>query len=252
MNKKAVFRKMATLIWRESGDPSVYGFVELDVSEVKEKDMVLALVIDALNHTIIENPELNTMIKWGQIVQRKDSLISVMVNIPGPQNDLSLLNLPVGPGLTIESIKKNVLEKSQQIRAHKDPHLGPLLKIVRFLPKWMLKRFLGLYSFLIYELDTRLGIKFIPHKPFGAVIISNVGSLGIKKALLPLVPLARASMMISIGKASPEARVVDGEICIRDIVHLGITFDHRLFDGSHAAKMLTDFENFFYSEKKRS
>lgn len=100
---------------------------------------------------------------------------------------------PVGPGLTIESIKKNVLEKSQQIRAHKDPHLGPLLKIVRFLPKWMLKRFLGLYSFLIYEFDTRLGIKFIPHKPFGAVIISNVGSLGIKKALLPLVPLARAS-----------------------------------------------------------
>jgi pyruvate dehydrogenase E2 component (dihydrolipoamide acetyltransferase) len=172
-----------------------------------------------------------------------------MVNIPGPQNDLSLLNLPVGPGLTIESIKKNVLEKSQQIRAHKDPHLGPLLKIVRFLPKWMLKRFLGLYSFLIYEFDTRLGIKFIPHKPFGAVIISNVGSLGIKKALLPLVPLARASMMISIGKASPEARVVDGEICIRDIVHLGITFDHRLFDGSHLRRCSRILRTFLLRKK---
>lgn len=247
MSKPAIFRKVAASLWRDSGDPSVYGFIELDITDLKDKIMVLPLVIKAVNQTVLANPELTTMLKWGRIAPRKDKSISVMVNIQGSQNDLSFLNLSVSHDLTVEAIKKAILEKSGLIRALKDPHLGSILQIIRFLPKWLLKTSLWIYTFLIYELDTRLGLRFLPHRPFGSVIVSNVGSLGIKKALLPLVPLARASMMISIGQSGSEVKVFQEKICIREIIHIGITFDHRLFDGSHAAKMLADFDRSFYS-----
>lgn len=250
MSRHTFFRNIATAIWRDSGDPSVYGFVDLDVTDLKNKSAILAHILYALNHTILENPELTTMLKWGRIVQRKEKIMSVMVNIKGPKNDLSLLNIPVSDDLTIHDLKEHISHKSSLIRSYKDPHLGPVLRLIRFLPKVALKTFLKTYSFLIYELDTRLGLRFLPHRPFGSVIVSNVGSLGLKKALLPLVPLARASMMISVGKATPEVRYHEGEICVREIVHLGVTFDHRLFDGSHAAKMLADFEKSFAALKE--
>lgn len=246
MNKSVVFRKVATSIWRDAGDPSVYGFTELDVTALKSNLSILPFIIKALSVTMHKNPELTSMMRWGRTTQRKDKMVSVMVNIPSQKNDLSLLTVDVSADPGLEHIRKLIDERAGLIRKHKDPHLGTILKIVRYLPKWLVQILLGFYTFCIYELDTRLGISFLPHRPFGSVIVSNVGSLGIHKALLPLVPLARASLMVSIGKSKPEAKVVEGEIKIRDIIHLGVTFDHRLFDGSHAAKMLNDFEEGFY------
>lgn len=242
---------MATSIWQHTGDPSVYGFTEVDVTELKEKSMILPLVIKGLNYAILKNPELNSMIKWGRPVQRKDQMISVMVNIPGPQNDLSLINIDVSPDLSPEQVRQAVNHKSDLVRKLKDPHLGFALKVIDWLPQWLLNYFLNAYTFLIYELNTRLGITLLPLRPFGSIIVSNVGSLGINKALLPLVPLARASVMVSIGESTSEVKFHDGKIGVREIVHLGVTFDHRLFDGSHAAKMLNDFKTEFYSSLRK-
>lgn len=82
----------------------------------------------------------------------------------------------------------------------------------------------------------------LPFRPFGPVILSNIGSLGLKQALIPLVPMTRACMMVSMGAASKEPVVIDDQISIREIIKLGVTFDHRYFDGSHAAQILRDFQ----------
>ena len=192
-----------------------------------------------------ENSKLSTMIKWGHIVQRPDKSISIMVDIPGQQNDLSLLNLHEVHLLSVDEIQQKLDRQANLVRAHRDPNLGPMLKLIRQIPQPLLKFFLNIYEFFIYELNVNLKMRMLPHRPFGSIIVSNVGSLGIKKALLPLVPIARASAMVSIGQVSLEPKVVDGVICIRSIAHLGVTFDHRLFDGSHAGKMVTDFERAF-------
>lgn len=245
------FRKIALSVWNQHGDPSVYSFVELDVTNIKIKAQLLSYVVKALAETMNKNRELYTIIKWGRIVQRTDKTISVMVNIPGPKiNDLSALNLEDSHLMSIEQIQSKVEQKANAVRAHRDPHLGPILKLIRFIPRIFLKRFLKIYEFLIYEFGFRLGLSFLPFKPFGSIIVSNVGSLGIKNALLPLVPMARAALMVSVGKISKEPKVIEDVVCIREMVQIGITFDHRLFDGSHAAKMLQDFEACFYSTAK--
>lgn len=246
--KISLFRKVAASLWHDQGDPSVYGFVELDVTDLKAaSSQLLALVTKSLGETMNSNHELRTMIRWGVATLREDHCISVMVNIPDEKKDLSILNIHNAFQLSVSEIQKQIDSKADLIRKREDPHLGPILSLIALLPKSLLKFFLKLYSTSIYELKAKLKTRYLPHQPFGSIIISNVGSLGIKKALLPLVPLARPALMVSVGKIDEEVKVYQGQIAIRKIAHLGVTFDHRLFDGSHAAKMLQDFEKSFYS-----
>lgn len=245
--KNSLFRKLAASLWHNQGDPSVYGFVELDVTDLKNGSaQLLSLVVKSLSETMQANPELKLMIRWGMITERQDNCISVMVNIPDFKKDLSVLNIYNGDQLSVNEIEQQIANKALLVRNRQDPHLGPILSLIAVLPKFLLKFFLKLYTFLIYEIQLPIKSRYLPKRPFGSVIISNVGSLGIKKALLPLVPLARPAMMVSLGKVEEEVKVFNGQVAIRKIAHLGITFDHRLFDGSHAAKMLGDFEKSFY------
>lgn len=251
LQQKSLFRKIALTLWNKHGDPSVYSFVELDVTHLKIKAQLLSIVVKSLGETMNRNKELSSIIKWGGIVQRNDKTISVMVNMPGlKMDDLSALNMLDTHLSSLEQIQNKIEAKASAVRNHQDPHLGPMLKLIRYIPRFLLKFFLKIYEFSIYELGFRFGLRFLPFKPFGSIIVSNVGSLGIKNALLPLVPMARAVLMVSIGKISKEPRVVDDTISVREVVQIGITFDHRFFDGSHAAKMLGDFESSFYSLAK--
>lgn len=246
--KNSLFRKLAASLWHNQGDPSVYGFVELDVTDLKQgPSQLLSLVVKALAETMQVNSELKSIIKWGRVKLRQDHCISIMVNIPDFKKDLSVLNIHNSDQLSVDEIENQIGIKADLIRKRQDPHLGPILSIIAVLPRFLLKFFLKLYSLLIYEAEMPVKSRYIPFRPFGSIIISNVGSLGIKKALLPLVPLARPALMVSLGKVDEEVKVHKGQVAIRKIAHLGITFDHRLFDGSHAAKMLNDFEKSFYS-----
>ncbi len=250
-NSKSPFRKVALSLWNRVGDPSVYSFVELDVSGIKTKSFLLSYVVKSLGETMHKNSELSSIIKWGRVVQRKDHAISVMVNIPGPKNnDLSALNIENSHQMSVDQIQVKLDERAFSVRNGSDPHLGPLLKLIRYIPLFLLRRLLIIYEFVIYECNFRFGLSFLPFRPFGSIVVSNVGSLGIKNALLPLVPMARAALMISIGKISKEPRVVNESIAVREVVQIGVTFDHRLFDGSQASKMLQDFEACFYSISK--
>lgn len=246
--KNSLFRKLAASLWHNQGDPSVYGFVELDVTELKPgPSQLLSFVVKALGETMQANAELRSIIKWGRVSLRQDHCISVMVNIPDVKKDLSVLNINNSDQLSVNEITEQIEVKAGLVRKRQDPHLGPILSLIAVLPKFLLKFFLKLYALLIYEAKVPVKSRYIPLRPFGSVIVSNVGSLGIKKALLPLVPLARPALMVSLGKVGEEVKVHQGQMAIRKIAHLGITFDHRLFDGSHAAKMLNDFEKSFYS-----
>ncbi len=85
----------------------------------------------------------------------------------------------------------------------------------------------------------------LPKDPFGSVMVTSVGSLGIDLAFAPLVPYSKVPLLISVGRINDEAKVVEGKIEIRPIMKLGITFDHRLIDGIHAAELAKTFKDYF-------
>ncbi|QLY24696.1 2-oxo acid dehydrogenase subunit E2 [Bdellovibrio sp. KM01] len=250
VNDISIFRKVALSLWGGGGDPSVYGFLEVDVTHLKLLSSPTSLVIKGLSEVMKNHKELNFVMRFGRLYHRKSINISVMVNIPEEgRHDLSFATLRDVDRMSVTEIEEQLSKNAGQIRRREDPHLGFALRLIHKLPHFFTKSFLRVFGFLVHDLNLDLSFARLPKDPFGSVIVTNVGSLGIKKALVPLVPLTRAGLLISIGQVCKEPIVVKDKIEIREIMHLGVTFDHRFFDGAQAAKMIRDFEAFLKPDK---
>lgn len=240
----SLFRKASFSLWGSPADPSVYGFVDWDVTDIPKK-IRNAVLIKAIAHVVEKNPHLNSQLKFGQLVSRESIDISFMINIPSDKgNDLTFTTLKKVNQLNIQQILSEMNLRKELINSKSFDEIGTALKIIHLLPKSLGRFFLKLYGWLEFDLGVNMNFLKLPHKPFGSVIISNIGSLGLKRALIPLVPFTRACLMISMGRAEIEPKYINQELLPREIINLGITFDHRYFDGAEAAKMLRDFEYF--------
>jgi pyruvate dehydrogenase E2 component (dihydrolipoamide acetyltransferase) len=77
----------------------------------------------------------------------------------------------------------------------------------------------------------------IPSDPFGSIMITNIGSLGLQEAFVPLVPYSRVPLLVAMGAVEDAPVVEDGAIVPGKTMRVCATFDHRVLDGAHAAVM---------------
>ena len=70
----------------------------------------------------------------------------------------------------------------------------------------------------------------------GTFSITNLGGYGIE-AFDPLLNPPEIGIL-GLGRVEERPAIVDGEIKIRSIGHLSLTFDHRAWDGAPAAEFL--------------
>ncbi len=83
--------------------------------------------------------------------------------------------------------------------------------------------------------------KLMPEEYTGATFsISNLGMFGIKEFTAIINPPEAA--ILAIGGAAPTAVVRDGEIVIRQMMHVTMSCDHRVIDGATGAKFLQTFK----------
>jgi pyruvate dehydrogenase E2 component (dihydrolipoamide acetyltransferase) len=76
----------------------------------------------------------------------------------------------------------------------------------------------------------------------GTFSITNVGVFGVDTGTPILNPGEAAILALGVARRRPwEYR---GEIALRDVLTLALTFDHRLVDGEQGAKFLMDVANF--------
>ena len=68
--------------------------------------------------------------------------------------------------------------------------------------------------------------------------ITNLGPLGID-AFTPIVSPPQVAIL-GLGRIRPGPAVYRGQLCIRHLLSLGLTFDHRAVDGAPAARFLAD------------
>ena len=66
--------------------------------------------------------------------------------------------------------------------------------------------------------------------------LTNLGMFGID-AFTPLINLPECAIL-GVGRIKEQAAVISGEMAIRQMVWLSLTFDHRLVDGGPAARFL--------------
>lgn len=258
----SVFRKIAMGSWSTVGDPTVYGQLEIDTTNVlaflkqynegAEVRVGINEVIGKITAIVLkERPEMNGLIRLGRIYLRDSVNLFYQVNVPGGENDpigkANLLGLTI-PNAENKSLREIAEELKNKARKIKSGHENDMTKSVRTLSiiPWRLMKFvLNTISFLNYDLNLPLQKLGLPKDPFGSVMITNIGSMGVDTAWAPLVPYTRVPLLLTVGAVKERAWVVDGKIEVRPILRIGCTFDHRFMDGVHAAAMTKLFFKYF-------
>lgn len=267
-----ISRKIACGSWRTVGDPSVYALLEIEMSKALEFATAYSrqhgvritpthLVAKAITHCLRVRPELNGLVRRGKVYLRRHVSIFFHVHVPGKAVDDSRderLAKALLSGTTVhETDTKSLAEIAQAYRAQaadvrrgRDPSFAACLRIVSLLPWRLVPGFLNLGSWLVYDLNLDLGFLGLPQDPFGSVMITNVGGMGIDVAWAPLVPYTRVPLLLALGTIRDKAVVENGEVKVRPVLSIGVTFDHRLIDGAHAARMSDEFKKCFAEPAK--
>jgi pyruvate/2-oxoglutarate dehydrogenase complex dihydrolipoamide acyltransferase (E2) component len=247
----SAFRKIALGTWRTAYDPSVYGTIELKMDAAMDyigrfraatgKHLTVThLLARAVAETLRKVPDANSILRFNRVYLRKRIGIFmqvVMTDQGADKIDLSGVTIYDVADKNLEQIADEVQQKVDKVRAHKDPALEKSRGMFRFIPYLLLNAFLRFVSWLSYTLNLDLRWAGIPSDPFGSVMITNIGTLGLEMAYVPLVPYARVPILLATGEVKEQPVVEEGEITIRKLMKVNATFDHRFIDGFHAAAM---------------
>jgi pyruvate dehydrogenase E2 component (dihydrolipoamide acetyltransferase) len=250
------WRKVALGTWRTVGDPSVYGQVDIDVgpalaylekmrASTGQKLTLSHVAGKAVAMTLAKHPEINCVLRWGRLYPRKRVDVFFQVANDDQGKDLSGLVIRDADRKTIPEIAREMAERVEKIRKRGDPDFKQMKGMMAWMPGWLTRFVLDAAGFVMYGLNLWSPALGSPRDPFGSVMITNIGSLGLDMAYAPLVPYSRVPVLIALGSAKPTPTVVDGQLAITTQCTICVTFDHRLIDGMHGSRMLRTFKAIF-------
>jgi pyruvate dehydrogenase E2 component (dihydrolipoamide acetyltransferase) len=187
-----------------------------------------------------ECPDANAILRWNRVYLRKR--IGVFFQVVMTDEGASKVDLS---GATLYDVEqKSLVEifdefngKVESVRARKDPALEKTRSTFLGIPYFALGGVLRLISFLSYTLNLDLRRFGIPNDPFGSIMITNIGSLGLDTAYVPLVPYSRVPILIATGAVKDVPVVEGGKLVPAKVMRVNATFDHRFIDGFHASVM---------------
>ena len=247
----STFRKIALGTWRTTHDPSVYGALTLRMNKALEyieafrrakgKRITVTHMMARASAAVLERvPDANALIRLGRIYRRKR--IGVFFNVLMEDPDTGKIDMS---GATIHDLEQKTLvqicdeleERFAKVRKNRDSALAKTRNLFKRMPISAMGPLLDLTSFASYTLNLDLTWAGIPRDAFGSIMITNIGSLGLEEAYVPLVPYSRVPLIIALGQVRDAAVPRDGQVVIEKTMKLCATFDHRILDGAHAAAM---------------
>ena len=251
MKELSSFRKIALGTWRTAYDPSIYGTLVLRmdralayIARFREQTgrrlTVSHLMAKASAMALQACPEANAILRWNRIYlrQRIGVFFQVLMTDEGEEKaDLSGATLYDLEQKSLLEIVDEFEKKVALVRQREDPALEKTRGTFQRLPYLLLRPFLRLLSFLCYTLNLDLRRLGIASDPFGSLMITNVGSLGLDTAYAPLVPFSRVPMLFAVGEATEHVLVENGQVMVGKTMSVNATLDHRVIDGFHAARI---------------
>jgi pyruvate dehydrogenase E2 component (dihydrolipoamide acetyltransferase) len=258
------FRKIAIGTWQRTYDPSVYGtlsvrmepaleFIERFRERTGKRLTVTHLVAKAAAIALTEMPDANAILRFNKIYPRKRVSVFLQVAMTDPVTgklDLSGTTIHDADKLSIQQILETTEKNVELVRTRKDKALEKSRSTFLWIPSFALNGILRFLSFVLYTLNLDLSALGLPKDGFGSIMVTNVGSLGLDVAYVPIVPWSRVPILVAVGKVSDEPVVEDGRVVSGKIMRLSATFDHRLIDGAHAAVLARSIQATFADPEK--
>jgi pyruvate/2-oxoglutarate dehydrogenase complex dihydrolipoamide acyltransferase (E2) component len=249
MKDLSSFRKIALGTWRTAYDPSIYGTLVLRMDRALDyiarfrartgrRLTVSHLMAKASAMALEACPEANAILRWNRIYLRKriGVFFQVLMTDQG-KADLSGATLYDLERKSLLEIVDEFAQKVALVRQKEDPALEKTRGTFQRLPYLFLRPVLRVLSFLSYTLNLDLRRFGIASDPFGSLMITNIGSLGLDTAYAPLVPFSRVPLLFAIGEAKDQVLVEDGRPAVGKVMNVNATMDHRVVDGFHAARI---------------
>ncbi len=255
-SRLAVHRRIALGTWSAPDDPTVHGTLKLRADpmldylaalreQTGQRVTITTAVARAMAVVLREVPDANAIIRWGRVYLREDIDIFVHVAIEDEKTgkpDLSGITLRHVDRRDMVDLARELDASVARVRARRDASMTRTRNQMRRMPQVLVSSALRLLSFLTYTLNIDAAVFGAPRDPFGGVALTNVGSLGLDTAYVPLVPYSRLPIFLAIGAVKREPVVVEDpngteRIEIASVLSLHATFDHRVLDGSHVAQV---------------
>jgi pyruvate/2-oxoglutarate dehydrogenase complex dihydrolipoamide acyltransferase (E2) component len=248
MPEASSFRRMAAAMWKAPNDPTIYGSMDIDVTDTLEwlqterertglKLSITHVVSRAVAQAFAKHPGLNAKVRgWGKLERRTSVDLFLSVATDGGK-DLSGARIDHADALSLEGWAQALQGRAKGIREGKDQSFEKSRGLFKAMPWFLLRPFLRCVDFLSNELHVHLPKQGLPRDPFGTAVITNVGMFGIDTAFAPFVPMGRCPMLLLITEVKDRPWVVDGKLAVRKVLRLCATFDHRIIDG-HSAGVL--------------
>ena len=196
------FRKMAIGTWQTAYDPTVYGTMRIRmdkslayIERFREvhgvRLTVTHLVAKAVAEGLKRCPDANAILRFNKIYLRKQITLSVLV-VQADQGDgkvdLTAARIEDADQKSLKTLAAEMQATIDKVRNRKDQALEKGKGTIAMIPFMWMNMFLKLIGFLMYTLNIDLSFLGMPKDAFGGVTITNVGSLGLDIAYVPLVP----------------------------------------------------------------
>jgi pyruvate/2-oxoglutarate dehydrogenase complex dihydrolipoamide acyltransferase (E2) component len=253
----SVFRRLAIGTWRTSYDPAVYGALTVRMEEALRymeafrehtgrRVTVTHLMARAVAAVFEKMPDANAILRGSRLYLRKDIAVFFQIVLEDPvtgEIDLSGMVLRKPETKTLAEIVDECEERIAKVKAHKDQELAKSRGLMSRLPGFLIAPMLRFTSWLSYGLNLR--VPGVPRDAFGSIMITNIGSIGLEEAYVPLVPYSRVPILLAVGAIEDTVAVEAGAIVPAKRMKICATFDHRVLDGAHAAVMAKTLRAWF-------
>lgn len=246
-----VFRKLALGAWRSPRDPSAYASLDVRMEKALEfleawrvrtgqRLTVTHLVAKAAADALRLHPEANVLLRWKAPSQRADVGVCVLVVQPEESGrvDLTTATVAHADGLSLEEFAREMERVVGRVRSRKDVDIERGKRRSYRIPGMLMGWSLRLLSFVWFTLNVDLRWVGMPRDPFGSVVVTSLGSLGLERGYVATVPYTRVPLVLAPGAVRTVPVVEAGELVPGRVMTLTCTWDARALDLEVIARVL--------------
>lgn len=242
------WRKVSMATWKIVDDSSVHGLLKVNADELlnyleqinqksQTKITLTHIMIKLLGKVINRYPDANSFIRFGKLYQRLETDIFVHIAADEDGNELTGTVIRDAHSKKITEIANELSSTAKEYKSGAKSEFDQIKTMLKFLPPFLLRPALQLVGFILYSLNLWSPLLGVKKDPFSGIMFTNVGSLGVDLAYTPLATYSRVSFLMAMGQIQESFKWKDNEMLPAKELYLTTTFDHRILDGVHAAKM---------------
>lgn len=259
----SVWRKIAMATWQPRTDPIIWATLDIDaekllayVEDVRSATGTHVTVMDLVGRAgskVFEAlPGLNGRVVFGGFVPSPTIDAFFVVSLrTDPTTGAEAAGTDLS-GTVVRRVNEKapwqiaaeIAQRAERIRHDRDPSFKQAKSVAKALPPVVLGPVIDLIGFVTESLQLPIPALGMEARPYGSMLISNVGTYGLDSAAAPWPTFCHVPIGILMGAVADKVVAVAGKPTVRPILPLTIGLDHRFVDGYQAATMSRVFREY--------